>query len=185
MSGKVVTCPACRFRQRLVLIKEKAPDAVLDADSIQSEPRSTEASQVVFDLQRPTSRDAFLPPRVKDKARTAEMAGQASVTESAVPCLPPSARALKLLPPRYTLDPDLERETLLPEVDIQAAGVPWGINTSLTRIHRGNTAVEVQSLSLAEKQRRKSMRVAIVYLISVLLLVLLLVWLMQSTDSGI
>ncbi len=100
--------------------------------------------------------------------------------ESSVAPVALTAKAKALLPPGYTVSEQADGEAAT-HVGMQTSsgGIRLGIDPDMTRIHRPDgQAVEVRSLTLEQKRRRKRIRVAIVYVISVVVLVVWFIWLL-------
>ncbi len=172
MTGKMIACPACQFRQKLQLIPEGA-DTQIPANP--TNPLDDVVARDVFNLQRPSSE-----PLVSVDCETVETA--AATNRPARHQLSP--RAAALLPAKYTVSPDIEAQVSRDFLESPVPNLSLGIDTEVTRIQHRNQAVEVRSLSLDEKRRRKSRRVVLVYLLSVTVLMILLAWLIWSGDSG-
>lgn len=175
MSGRQLACPHCKERQKFILASEKLFSAEDAEPSIrEAQPRPTEA------------------PGPKENRATV-VQGPEPVNPKMVAI---SDRARALLPPRYLVDESVERSALQMNGEAksqdtkgqtqvtQDGGSGIGINTEITRIHRaGSESVSVRSLSRDQKDRRKSVRVAIIYTVSVIILITLCVWLVQSVGS--
>lgn len=164
MSEKSVACPHCKTRQKFVLT-----------------PREPAAKVTEDDGAGPGQ------PMVKSAATSS---GRATVVHAGTAALgKPSeltARARDLLPPKYTVNDSVERQAAL-DLGIQVAPpTALHIDTEVTRIHReSGDSVPVRSLSRDQKGRRKSLRVAIIYVVSVIILVTLCIILVQSVGSDI
>lgn len=173
MSGKVIACPVCKARQRFELKL-----------STIAEGQTTNAKRN-HDSRDETS--ANMAPKLVVK-NEAQPGNRATVVHSTAELLSsnnsPSAKALELLPPKYTVAEDVEREVMEKFGEEGSPAISLGIDTDQTRIHRGGESVEVRSFSLDEKRRRKSVRVAIVYLFSIAILVIWFVWLLNQFGSS-
>ena len=176
MSGRSLACPHCKKRQKFILSSDKL--------------FSTE------DVEAP-NRGAQKKPIQVEEAKE----NRATVVQGPEPAGPSkpliSERARSLLPPQYLVDESVERTVLQMngEASLHGSrsgagrtphdGAGIGINTEMTRIHRdGVQSVSVQSLSRDQKERRRSVRVAIIYVVSVIILVGLFILLVQSVGSG-
>lgn len=93
---------------------------------------------------------------------------------------PAANKARKMLPPKFSVSESVAEKAVEQINDARAAGFDLGINTQLTRIEHGGQKVEVRSMSRDEKQRRKSLRVAILYSLSVAILIGLFLYLLNK-----
>ncbi len=122
------------------------------------------------------------PPRNSRPARADDPA------VSAEPVIPRPQRpaGCDLLPPRYEVPREIEEQVERATVAKTATAGPAGdlssgldINPDLLRIQLGDQAIRVRPLSRDDKDRRKRLRVAIVYLSGLLILIALFAWLMH------
>ncbi len=190
MLGRLVACPFCQTQTRVP--RTLAP-ASIDAPSVVESRKRFKDSDQVESVSDDV--EAELPPRVSElqtdssesfgtfpdtstpanerasaaTARTDVAAYELPTTES--PPVRDSNGMSGWLPPKYLMGQD--------EVDRQVvagatATAPLSINTSVTRIQLSDEVVAVRSLTRDEKDRRKKIRVAIVFGSGVLILVVVL-----------
>ena len=155
MQGKLVACPNC--------------EAVQMTDPGVS-PETGEPSKPAA---KPRERTRKKPDSAASERRESGKAKSKSSTSLAT-----------LLPPRYTVPPEIEAEVMEEFSPAGAKGISLGIDTERTRIRHKGAAVDVASLSREEKSRRKRIRVGVVYGISILILVVLFLILMQQIGPG-
>ena len=162
MSEKSVACPHCKSRQKFVLTPRDPAANVTDDDEAGS------GQPIVKNAATSSGR------------ATVVHAGRAAGDEPSKL----TTRARDLLPPKYTVVDSVERQATL-DLGIQTAPTTaLEIDTAVTRIHReSGDSVPVRSLSRDQKGRRKSLRVAIIYIVSVIILVTLCIVLVQSVGS--
>lgn len=157
-AGKEVACPHCKAPQVAPTIAPQRSD----------QPRATE--QNVASENRDTS------PAV-DGTTTSDTAATAAHSIS--------PDVYELLPPRYRVPQSLELTATTPVSKIKTAKIKmqsgFEIDTGTLRLTVGDTVAEVRTLTREKRDQRKRIRVAIVYLVGIIVLVGVFWWLMSRT----
>lgn len=173
MSGRSLACPHCKNRQKFILSSEK----IFSTEDAESPSLNAQEAQVL-EANANENRATVIQGPQPTGGGTSEI----------------SDRARQLLPPRYMVDEAAEQIALQESVKALSQATPSssglasnngiGINTEITRIHReGSESVSVRSLSRDQKDRRKSIRVAVIYVVSVIILITLCILLVQTVGS--
>lgn len=196
MSGKKVACPVCSTRQQFILeeatpvesgakpVGEASPENQTETGNSPKTPAREAPAAAPAKAESPAKAE---PPKavVKKEAgngnRATVVHSTAASSEAANRL---SEKAQALLPPRYTVEEEIERAAASEFRKKMPKGIKLGIDTDTTRIHQDGQAIPVRSLTLDEKRRRKRLRVAIVYLFSIAVLVGWFIWLLKRFDSG-
>ena len=92
---------------------------------------------------------------------------------------------MELLPPKYRVPQTLELTTTSPVSKIKTAKVKkdsgFEIDTGILRLPVGGSVAEVRTLTREKRDQRKRIRVAIVFLVGIIVLVGVFWWLMGRT----
>ncbi|MDG2012168.1 MAG: hypothetical protein P8J33_01590 [Pirellulaceae bacterium] len=177
MSEKSVACPHCKSRQKYVLTPRDPDEAITAVTGKEvfgksdSEDETRQAAKPVVKKEAAASGRATVV-----HAKNAVRDEQSELT----------ARARDLLPPRYTVADSMESQATLDLAGQVSTPAALEINTEITRIHHESGAsAPIRSLSREQKGRRKNLRVAIIYIVSVIVLVVLCIVLVQSVGSEV
>jgi DNA-directed RNA polymerase subunit RPC12/RpoP len=156
---KMVACPHCQTKQ-LVRTASAETETSSTPDPAAEVPGQHESAP------SPSTGTASLP------AAQREMSTVPTVDE--------------LLPPRYLVPPDLERETMALTTQLPSPIIknPPGfeIDTRMLRVPVGHREAIIRPLSRDVRDQRKRIRVGIVYLLGIVVLIVVFWWLLGRID---
>lgn len=156
MAGQTVACPVCKSRQQVREYKEPEPPPF------------------AAPLELESARESRRQPKKQTPAGRQAAAGRPS------PMPNREWSEVELLPPRYCVPAEIEEQVARESVDSGRSQFDPDINPDLLRIQAGGQAVLVNPLSREIRDRRKRLRVAIVFVAGMLILIavfgLLMAW---------